>query len=195
MGPRILLVYSEIVARRKISRFLSSGGYSVKEVDSGRAALNLLDTRSFDLVVSDFRLMDGTEGVDVLAYADGLQPGIITVLLGRPSDLHRCNSSNAAFISKPVRLEELRLKIGLLLIHQTCVTELSPSTRIMIASIRSQRAWSVIQAERFQELCLRLEETRSRNHLLRERALELKGQLQDTILNLKEARNFAAKLS
>jgi DNA-binding response OmpR family regulator len=195
MGPRILLVESEIVSRGKISQFLSSGGYSVKEADSGRAALNLLDTFSFDLVVSDFRLMDGTEGVDVLAYADGLQPGVLTVLLGRASDLRRCGSINAAWVSKPVQLEELRLKIGLLLIHQTCVTELPPATRITIASIRSQRAWSVIQGERFQELCFRLQETRSRNLLLRERALELKGQLQDTILNLKEARNFATKLS
>jgi hypothetical protein len=82
----------------------------------------------------------------------------------------------------------------LLLIHQTSVTELPLTSRIIIAKIRSQRAWSVIQRARFQELCCCLQETRSQNLLLRERALELKDQLQHTILNLKEGWNCATKL-
>lgn len=178
MGPRILLVESEIVSRQKISRFLSSGGYSVTEAGSGRTALNLLHTFTFDLIVADFRLIDGTDGVDVLASAEGLQPGVISVLLGRPSDLRHWNSIDAAFVSKPVRLEELRLKIALLLIHRTHFTELAPATRIMIAKLRFQRATSVILGHRFQELCASLQESFSQNVQLRERALELKNQLQ-----------------
>lgn len=187
MGPRILLVESEIVSRQKISRFLSSGGYSVTEAGSGRTALNLLHTSTFDLIVSDFRLIDGTEGVEVLACAEGLQPGVILVLLGRPSDSRHWNSIDAAFVSKPVQLEELRLKIALLLIHQTRFTELASATRIMIANMRSQRAASVIIGQRFQELRVRLEAALSENAQLRERALELKNQLRNMVSSMKTA--------
>jgi DNA-binding response OmpR family regulator len=177
MGPRILLVESEIVSRRKISQFLSSGGYSVCEAGSGRTALNLLHTSRFDLIVSDFRLIDGIKGIEVLACADSLQPGVILVLLGRPSDLRHCNSIDAAFVAKPIQLEEFRLKVSLLLVHQTRLAALAPSTRAMILNIRSQRVASVIQGQRFQELRAHLEESLSQNLRLRARALELKNQL------------------
>jgi DNA-binding response OmpR family regulator len=176
MAPRLLLVESEVISRRRISRFLTSGGYSVTEAASGRTALNLLATSKFDLVIADFRLMDGIEGSEVLACAEGLQPGIISLLLGRPSDLTHGKPIDAAFVVKPVQLEELRLKIGLLLIHQTRVPDI-PATKVMIAKIRSQRAASMIQGARFQELRVRLEETLSQNLKLREKSRELTKEL------------------
>jgi CheY-like chemotaxis protein len=181
MGPRILLVESEIISRRKISQFLASGGYAVHEAESGRTALNLLQSSRFDLIVVDLRLIDGINGIEVVACAASLQPGVISVVLGRPKDLGDCNAIDAVFVSKPVRLEELRLKIALLLIHQTQIVGITTSTRAMIANIRSQRAASIIQGQRCEELCARLRKSFSRNLQLRERARDLKDQLSVTL--------------
>jgi DNA-binding NtrC family response regulator len=124
MAPEILLVTSEIVSRRKIAEFLAAGGYSVSEAGCFETALRLLQTFRYDLIVSDFHLIDRSDGVDLLSCAERIQPGVISVLMGREGDLRRCKSASSAFICKPVPLPALRLKIGLLLIHRSRATDM-----------------------------------------------------------------------
>jgi DNA-binding response OmpR family regulator len=180
MGPRLLLVESEINLRRKISEFLGAAGYSITEAARGRDALDLLATARFDLIIADAHLMDGLSGREVLAYGEALQSGIIAVLLGPPRELSGGPSMDATFITKPVRLDWLRLKLGLLLI-QTRGIQLSPATRTLIAQIRSQRVASVIHNLRFEELSARLQQAFLQNSKLREEALELTKQLQQML--------------
>ena len=46
---RVLLVDDNRQTRRKLTRDLEGGGFAVSQADGGRAALNILQSESFDL--------------------------------------------------------------------------------------------------------------------------------------------------
>ena len=79
MGCRILLVEAETISRRKITELLISEGYSVEEADTGSAALHLLESSNFDVVVSDLRLLGRITGADVVDFAALRNHGVITI--------------------------------------------------------------------------------------------------------------------
>ena len=63
MAYRILLVEDDAAIRESVSALLRLDGHHVETVDDGREALSLLAGRSYDVILSDFRMpsMDGDE--------------------------------------------------------------------------------------------------------------------------------------
>jgi CheY-like chemotaxis protein len=63
MAYRILMVEDDAAIRESVAALLRLDGHHVETVDDGREALSLLAGRSYDVILSDFRMpsMDGDE--------------------------------------------------------------------------------------------------------------------------------------
>jgi CheY-like chemotaxis protein len=93
-----------------LNRLLSSLGCTVWAVGSVREAVELSDRETFDLVVSDIGLPDGT-GHEVMSYIRARHGtrGIALSGFGQDEDLRR--SADAGFelhLTKPVNFQTLR---------------------------------------------------------------------------------------
>ena len=109
-AQRILLVEDHADTREVLDRLLSSLGCTVWAVGSVKEAIDLSDRESFDLLVSDIGLPDGS-GLDVMNYVrarHGMR-GIALSGFGQDEDIRR--SADAGFemhLTKPVNFQTLR---------------------------------------------------------------------------------------
>ena len=106
----ILFVEDDAVSRRSIAQFLRLSGYEVHEAENGEAALRLLSMMKFDAVISDLNLPGKLNGIDILAALKTITRRIRAILItGRGSEeiQKRANSLGAAYLEKPVQLQEL----------------------------------------------------------------------------------------
>ncbi len=106
---RILLVDDEPLVLEIIHTALSGEGFEVVCAPSSKAALQQLDRRKFDCLVSDLRLEDH-DGFEVLMYARRKSPELAAVLMtGAPchNDRVRAEELSATYIAKPIGLPQL----------------------------------------------------------------------------------------
>jgi len=66
MPCTLLLVEDHLPSRRNLTLALQSAEHNVYEAETGEAALNLISTVDFQVVISDYRLPGITNGIDVL---------------------------------------------------------------------------------------------------------------------------------
>ncbi len=112
----ILAVDDNRMNRLKLARSLEGEGYSVAQADGGRAALNMLRSEAFDLVLLDI-LMPEVDGFQVLREmkddADLRDiPVIVISGLDDMDSVERCMAAGADdFLSKPVDPAVLRDRV------------------------------------------------------------------------------------
>jgi PAS domain S-box-containing protein len=109
-GLRVLLVEDHTDTRQVLSRLLSNLGCQVWAVGTVREAIDLSDRESFDMLVSDIGLPDGT-GLQVMNHLRVRQPtrGIALSGFGQDDDVRR--SQEAGFemhLTKPVNFQTLK---------------------------------------------------------------------------------------
>jgi len=109
-GPHILVVEDDAAQARALCRLLRARGHRpVVVADVAAASAALLD-RSFDLVVADVRLPDGT-GLEVLAHAHTRDPGLPVVIMTAAPTVETATEAleNGAlrYLTKPVVIDEL----------------------------------------------------------------------------------------
>ena len=110
---RLLLVEDHHDTARKLRTLLERSGYAVSIANDVAGALALAGRETFDLVVSDLGLPDGS-GYDVMA---GLQitqplPGIAMSGYGMDEDVHRSRAAGfAEHLVKPIDVPQLRAAI------------------------------------------------------------------------------------
>ncbi len=112
---RILLVEDHDDTRRTISHLLTHYGHHVSAAESVGAARAILQSESFQAVLSDIGLPDGT-GYDVIAEARRQQPegvpaftGIALTGFGMDEDVLRSKEAGFDFhLTKPIDFSELR---------------------------------------------------------------------------------------
>ena len=109
-AQRILLVEDHADTREVLNRLLSSLGCMVWAVGSVKEALDVSDRETFDLLVSDIGLPDGS-GLDVMNYLRARHGtrGIALSGFGQDEDIRR--SEDAGFemhLTKPVSFQTLR---------------------------------------------------------------------------------------
>jgi CheY-like chemotaxis protein len=85
---RILLVEDDHDVRLLVEHVLLDAGYEVDATDSVAGGLSLLECRSYDLVLADGRLGDGT-GMQVADRARGLGDTPVLIVTGYAFDLPR----------------------------------------------------------------------------------------------------------
>ena len=112
---RILMVDDHADTNAAMKRLLSRLGYEVQTADCVQSALLVADTESFDILISDLGLPDGS-GIDLLRELTvrGRQPAKGIALSGFSRDEDIRKSLDAGFsehLSKPVNLERLQLLI------------------------------------------------------------------------------------
>jgi two-component system KDP operon response regulator KdpE len=113
-----LLVDDEPSFRRALRTSLFASGYAAEEAANGEQALEILQERSFDLVLLDIN-MPGMGGVETCREirAHGLNLGIVMVSVrDAENDLVQTLEAGADdYIIKPVRFRELLARLGAVL--------------------------------------------------------------------------------
>lgn len=114
---RLLLVDDHPDTLRGLSRLLERRGYSVATANSGAEALAALRRESFDLLISDIGLPDGS-GLLLLAKARQIQPMPAIALSGYGMEADLAGSREAGFdahLTKPVDFALLHQQVEKLL--------------------------------------------------------------------------------
>jgi CheY-like chemotaxis protein len=107
---RILLVEDHADTRRTLSRLLSHFGHDISAAESSQRAMDFVDEKKFDVVLSDIGLPDGS-GYDVIAHAKRKQllKGVALTGFGTDDDIQRGRDAGFDFhLTKPVDFHELR---------------------------------------------------------------------------------------
>jgi two-component system sensor histidine kinase/response regulator len=125
---RILLAEDNSVNQKVARSFLEKNGHSVVVAGTGRAALELLDTQPFDLVLMDVQMpeMDGLEAAAAIRkreLGNGRHIPIIAMTAhAMVGDRERCIEAGMDdYVSKPLRPEDLFAAIGKLLAEPIAV--------------------------------------------------------------------------
>lgn len=107
----ILIVEDEDMARENLEHVLTKEGYRVIAVNSGIKALELLDTRNFDLVITDLK-MEKVDGMKILEKSKDLQPYteviMITGYATVDSAVKAMKKGAYHYIAKPYKIDEVR---------------------------------------------------------------------------------------
>ncbi len=111
---RLLLVDDHADTRSVLSRLLAKSGHEVVTADSAEKALEILDGRQFDALISDIGLPE-TSGYELVRQAKQRQSltGIALSGLGMDEDVQR--SLEAGFdhhLTKPINFQELQAVLG-----------------------------------------------------------------------------------
>jgi putative nucleotidyltransferase with HDIG domain len=109
-ASQILVVDDELVIRQILADFLTMEGYQVQTAEDGRAALDKLETTTFDIVISDMKMprMGGIElietirdrGVDVLTV-------IMTAYGTVETAIDAMKKGAYDYLLKPFKMEEV----------------------------------------------------------------------------------------
>ncbi|MFW2340952.1 MAG: response regulator transcription factor [Acidimicrobiia bacterium] len=115
---RILVVDDEQMLLDMVGDALTFAGYAVSVADGGLAALNSLRTERPDLVILDVNMPE-PDGFQVARSLRGSHPDLPVLFLTARSDIDDLRegfeSGGDDYLTKPFRLEELRLRVDALL--------------------------------------------------------------------------------
>lgn len=112
----ILVVDDSKAQRRMLAMALKKWGYDVSEADSGEEAMDQCQTRSFDMVLSDW-MMEGMSGLDFCEALRRARTGAYSyfILLTSKSEKTEIAKGLEAgaddFLTKPVSNDELRARL------------------------------------------------------------------------------------
>ena len=116
-GASILLIEDEVTLRTAISRFLRTSGYRVVSAESGSAALDVITTQRFDLILLDLR-MTGVTGEDVYESMQNSHPDQAAKVVFMTGDLHSTHAARfirqtgRPVLAKPFTLSELAARVA-----------------------------------------------------------------------------------
>jgi CheY-like chemotaxis protein len=106
----ILIVEDDTLFLWSLDSFLQNQGYEVASVESGELAFDLVQSRPFDLVISDFQL-PGVDGKMLIRKIKGLRPEVKTILISayQPEEFGGDEALLLnAYLNKPIELGMLK---------------------------------------------------------------------------------------
>jgi two-component system, NtrC family, response regulator AtoC len=110
----LLLVEDHPLSRRSLARALELAAHKVYEAASGEAAVDLLSSRQFQVVISDLRLPGKINGLDILRQQKENSPGTRLILItafGSVETQKETEELGAVYIEKPFSLHDLISRI------------------------------------------------------------------------------------
>ena len=109
-SPRILVVDDERVIREMLSDFLGLEGYVVRTVEDGVQALEELQRRSYNLVISDLK-MPNMNGLELIGKITELGIPVLTVIMTGfgtvETAIEAMKHGAYDYVLKPFRVEEV----------------------------------------------------------------------------------------
>jgi len=113
-AARILVVDDERSMREMLGILLRREGHDVVVADNGRRAIEALNQKPFDLVVSDARMPD-IDGLEVLRHARSINPSVIAIMItafGSPDLIKGVEQLGVTdYVEKPFNTEVLKFRI------------------------------------------------------------------------------------
>jgi len=113
-AARILVVDDERSMRELLAIVLGREGYDVVTAENGRQALDELEKRPVDLLISDIHMPDMT-GLDVLRTAKGLNPDLagimVTAFASTETAIEALSMGAYDYIHKPFNVDELKIVV------------------------------------------------------------------------------------
>lgn len=107
---RVLIVDDDPGLLRLLSIRLEQSGYGVEAAENAAAALQMVQARRPDVVISDLR-MEGMDGIGLLSALQERHPGLPVIMLTAhgtiPDAVLATQGGALAFLTKPVDKEEL----------------------------------------------------------------------------------------
>jgi two-component system cell cycle response regulator CpdR len=110
---RILLAEDDQVMREYLTRALEKAGYAVMAVDRGTAAIPLLETEHFDLLLTDI-VMPEMDGIELAQKAGEMVPDLrVMFITGFAAVTLKAGKTmpQARVLSKPFHLRDLVLEV------------------------------------------------------------------------------------
>ncbi|MFC1887070.1 diguanylate cyclase [Thermodesulfobacteriota bacterium] len=113
MGSHVLIVDDNTEISESMQEFLNMTGYHSDTADSAEEALDLLKTNDFHVVITDIKLpgMSGLELTDLIKEKYDLDIVVMTGFSKDYSYEEAISRGATDFVFKPVRLEELLLRL------------------------------------------------------------------------------------
>lgn len=111
MAERILIVEDEETLRESLMRVFIREGFVAEAVESGEAAVEVIDARSYDLIISDI-LLSGISGIELLKKCRAVNPEQIVIVMTAYASLETAVEALRAgaydYIIKPIIHDELK---------------------------------------------------------------------------------------
>lgn len=110
---RILLAEDDDAMRTYLERALDNAGYVVDAVDRGTAAIPLLGSKEYDLLLSDI-VMPEMDGIELAQRCNEISPGTkVMFITGFAAVTLKASAEqpNAKVLSKPFHLRDLVLEV------------------------------------------------------------------------------------
>ncbi len=112
---RLLIVDDEDIALSNLERIMKRDGHAVTAAGGGEQGKRLLETQTFDLLLTDLR-MEGIDGMQLLRLCRERQPDaeviVITGHATTDSTVQAMKEGAFYYIAKPYRLDEVRKVVG-----------------------------------------------------------------------------------
>lgn len=113
-GEKILVVDDDSGSRGVLSGFLEMANYEVLEARDGKEALDLLDSNTFDMIMTDLK-MPGMDGVSLLKAIRGRQADMVGMIITGFASIETAVLAMKAgafdYITKPINRDELLLTV------------------------------------------------------------------------------------
>ncbi|MBB4086253.1 two-component system, cell cycle response regulator CpdR [Sphingomonas carotinifaciens] len=113
MMIQILLAEDDQIMREYLTRALQKSGYAVTAVDRGTAAIPLLQTERFDLLLTDI-VMPEMDGIELAQRAGEMVPDLrVMFITGFAAVTLKAGQAmpNARVLSKPFHLRDLVMEV------------------------------------------------------------------------------------
>ncbi|MWC42576.1 cell cycle two-component system response regulator CpdR [Sphingomonas carotinifaciens] len=110
---QILLAEDDQIMREYLTRALQKSGYAVTAVDRGTAAIPLLQTERFDLLLTDI-VMPEMDGIELAQRAGEMVPDLrVMFITGFAAVTLKAGQAmpNARVLSKPFHLRDLVMEV------------------------------------------------------------------------------------
>ncbi len=106
----VLLIDDDKAILRTFSRILQRAGFSTETAESGKEALEKINTKNYDIALIDVILGDGN-GLDLLSHIEVSSPKTVKIIMTGADSLQRkteaCKNGADAYLTKPVSPETL----------------------------------------------------------------------------------------
>jgi two-component system NtrC family sensor kinase len=113
MSRVVLVVEDEPSVMAFLRMALERSGYVVDSAETGARALEMLDVRGYDGVISDMRTPGGVDGADVWAWIAANRPELLAKVIFITGDIVNeetaatLRRTQAPFVEKPFRVQQL----------------------------------------------------------------------------------------
>lgn len=122
----VLVIDDEAVIREGMRRILEGNAVQVESVASGRAAIEKIQVKDFDVVITDLK-MPGMDGLEVLSAIKILQPGVPVIIITGyatvDTAVEAMKSGAFDYIAKPFAPEQIIEKVKKAIATKSAITE------------------------------------------------------------------------